>query len=54
MPLFRGTFFLKSSELSVSVFDICAELKVPFKEMCRIMSTILGKYCKIIRREILH
>ena len=24
MPLFRGTFFLKSAELLVSVFAICA------------------------------
>ena len=30
VPLFRGTFFLKSAELSVSVFEICAELWVPF------------------------
>ena len=27
-----GTFFLKSAELSVSVFEICAELWVPFWE----------------------
>ena len=46
MPLFRGTFFL-SVKLTVSVFEICAELKVPFEKTCRIMGTILGKYCKI-------
>ena len=52
MPLFRGTFFPKSAELSVSLFDICAVLLVPFEETCRIIGTMLGKYCKIIRREI--
>ena len=52
MPLFRDTFFLKSAELSVSVYEICVELWVPFEEPCRIMGTILGKYCKIIRMEI--
>ena len=52
MPLFKGTFFLESAELSVSIFEICAELWVPFEETCRIMGTILGKYCKTIRREI--
>ena len=31
VPLFRGTFFLKSAELSVSVFEVCAELWVPFE-----------------------
>ena len=36
MPLFRGTFFLKSAELSVSVFEIFTELWVPFEETCRI------------------
>ena len=52
MPLFRGTFSLKSAELSVSLSEICAELWVPFEETCGIMGTILGKYCKIIRRDI--
>ena len=47
-------FFLKNADLSVSVFEIYAELWVPFEETCRIMGTILGKYCKIIRREIKH
>ena len=32
MPVFRGTFFLKVQELSVSVFEICAELWVPFSK----------------------
>ena len=32
--------FLKIAEFSASVFEICAEL-------CRIIVTILGKYCKI-------
>ena len=31
VPLFRGTFFLRSAEYSVSVFEICAELRVPFE-----------------------
>ena len=51
MPLFRGTFFLRSADLSVSVFEICAE---PFEETYRFMGTILGNYCKTIRREIKH
>ena len=54
MSLFRGTFFLKSTELSVSVFEICAEPWVLFEETCRIMGIILGVYCKIVRREISH
>ena len=54
MSLFRGAFFLKSAELLVSIFEICAELWVQFEETCRIMGTILGKYCKIFRREISH
>ena len=48
MPLFRGTFFLKSAELSVSVFEICAELWVPFEESCRIMGTILENIAKLL------
>ena len=32
MPVFRGTFFQKVQELSVSVFEICAELWVPFSK----------------------
>ena len=52
MPLFRGTIFLKSAELLVSVFEIFAELWVPFEETFRIMGTILAKYCKIFRRKI--
>ena len=43
MQLFRGTFLMKSAELFISVFEIFLK-----------MSTILGKYCKIIRREIKH
>ena len=43
LPLFRGTFFLKSSELSVSVFELCAEPWVPFLETCTIMGKIFGK-----------
>ena len=49
MPLFRGTFFLKSAVLSVSVFKICAELYVPFEETCRIIGTVLEKYCENFR-----
>ena len=37
MPLFRGTFFKKNAELWVSVFALCAELWVPFEEICRVM-----------------
>ena len=35
--LFRDPFFLKSAQLSVSVFEICAELWVQFEETCRII-----------------
>ena len=42
MPLFRGTFFLKSAELSVLVFEIYAELCLQFEETCRIMG-LFGK-----------
>ena len=52
MPLFRGTFFLKSAVLSVSVFKICAELYVPFEETCRIIGTVLEKYCENFRGEL--
>ena len=51
VPLFMGTPFLKSAEKPVLVFEIYAELWVPF-EVFRIMGAIFGKYCKIIRREI--
>ena len=47
MPLFRGTFSLKSPELWVSVFEISAELWVLFEEKCRIKGSILEKYCEI-------
>ena len=43
MPLYRGTFYLKSAELLVPVFEIRAESWVPFGEKCRIMGSILGK-----------
>ena len=43
MPLFRGTFFLKNVESSISVFEICCELWAPFEGTYRIMGTILGK-----------
>ena len=43
MPLFRGTFFLKSAELSLSVFDICAELWVPFEKKMQNYGYNFGK-----------
>ena len=45
--LFRGTFFLKSAELWVSVFEIFAELWLPFEDKCRIMGCILEQCCKL-------
>ena len=51
MPLFRGIFFLKRAELSVSFFRICAELWVPAEETCRIMGAILGKCGKNCQEE---
>ena len=47
----RGTVFLKRAELSVSVFQIWAELLVPFDETCRTIGTISGKYCKYCQEE---
>ena len=44
MPLFRVTFFLKSAELSVSVFEICAEVKVPCKNYGYHFVKILQNY----------
>ncbi len=44
VPLFRGIFFLKSAELSISFLDVCVELWVPFEETCRIMDTNLEKF----------
>ena len=52
MPLIRGDLFQKSTALSVSVLEICAELWIPFERTCRVVDTILDKYCKIIRRNI--
>ena len=33
VQLFRGTFSLKSAELWVSDFEVCAELWEPFEEL---------------------
>ena len=49
VPFFRGNLFLKSAELSISLFEICAELWVPFEETYSIMGTILGKHCNTIK-----
>ena len=38
--LFRGTFYKKDGELSVSVFQICAELWVLIEETCGNMGTL--------------
>ena len=43
MTLFRDTFFLKSAELLISVFEICAELKIPFEKTCKNYGYHLGK-----------
>ena len=48
MPLSRGTFFLKRAELSI--FQICAELRVPFAETCRTMGTIMKKCDNIAKK----
>ena len=40
MPLFRGTFYKKDGELSVSVCRICAELWVLIEETCENMGTL--------------
>ena len=48
MPLFRGTFFLKRAELSI--FQICAELRVPFEEKCRTIGTAMEKRDKIAKK----
>ena len=34
---YLGVPFLKKAELWVSVFALCAELWVPFEEICRVM-----------------
>ena len=48
VPLFRGTFFLKSAELWVSFSEVCAELWVPFEETCGIMGTTLDSSRSLI------
>ena len=47
VPLFGGSFFLKSAECCVSLFEICAEFWVPFEEKCKIMGSIFEKCCKM-------
>ena len=51
MPISRGTFSLKSAELSASVFEICADIWVPFEETCRIMGTISENVSKLLGGE---
>ena len=34
VAIFTGTVFLKSAEICVSVFEICAKLWVPVEETC--------------------
>ena len=51
MSLFRGAFFAKRMELSVSGFQIWVELWVPFEETCRTVDTTLGKCGKHCEEE---
>ena len=52
VPFFRKVhnYFQKRYQFFIYV-RVPFELWVPFEETCRIMGTILGKYCKMIRRE---
>ena len=54
MPLFKGTFLLKSVELWLTVSEKCAELWVPPQEMFRIACKIVGNYYTIIIWEKWH
>ena len=48
MPLFRGTFFLTCVELSVSVFEICAELYVPFEKHAELWVSFWENIAKLL------
>ena len=54
VQIFGGTYFQKSAELSVSLYEICAELWVPFEDTCKIIGTIWGYIAKLLEANIFH